>query len=97
MPVSTPALLPLLSSGHQTKTIDFGSAGVSASLSTSGRLVALFGTHPDHGQILAAPWAQFPADKYHDIQYVREYRALPYVSHDNPEAGFGMVVRSRRL
>jgi hypothetical protein len=86
-------LLP--SSSHQTKTIDFGSSGVSASLSTSGRFLSIFRSHPVHGQIVVAPWAQFPGDQYYDIPFVRQYRELPHIGHNDQSSGFALAVKEK--
>ncbi|RSH79489.1 uncharacterized protein EHS24_001541 [Apiotrichum porosum] len=81
--------LPLLP-GHQHKTLDFGSAGVTASLSQYGRFLSIFSADPIHGQVVVAPWEQFPEDKLYDQSYVRQYRALPVKAAVDHEAGFGM-------
>lgn len=90
----SPTALPLLDPDtHQTKTIDFGANGLAASLSIHGRFLTIAGPHPVHGQIIVAPWEQFPAEKHYDQPFVRGYRARPMDLHKDAEAGFGMTVK----
>ena len=79
-------------STHQTKPLDFGSDGCSCSLALNGKFLTIQTPHSQHGQMLAAPWQQFPPDKAHDQPYVRQYRALPIALHTLPSAGFGLSV-----
>lgn len=90
-----PPLALLDPKAHPTKTIDFGAAGVSCSLSTHGRLLTIAGYHPQHGQMIAEPWTQFPADKHHDQPFVRHYRARAMRAHQDPQAGFGLSIVPR--
>jgi hypothetical protein len=83
--------LPLLDPrSHPTKTIDFGRDGTSCSLTTYGRFISIAGYHPLHGQVLAEPWDQFPAEQHHDQVFVRKYRARGIEAHDQEDEGFGL-------
>jgi hypothetical protein len=47
--------------------------------------------HPEHGMVVACPFAQFDGDRFHDPQYVRHYRKrlLDYVR--SRSHGFGII------
>jgi hypothetical protein len=74
---------------HPRKTIDFGNDGTVASLSLRGGLVGFSTPHPERGQVLVVPWAQFPKDKFYDQPYVRAYRAKPLMYFEK-ETAFGL-------
>ena len=84
---------PLLSSPHETKTIDFGSSGRAASLSKAGRVLSLHVPHAARnvGMVNVVPYAQYPADRFYDSEHVRSYRALPLKLLDDRIAGFGFA------
>jgi uncharacterized protein len=48
--------------------------------------------HPEHGVILAAPYAQFDKSRYYEPTYVREYRTKMLQMVKNGDAGFGFRV-----
>jgi uncharacterized protein len=47
--------------------------------------------HPDHGIIVAAPFAQFCGSKFRDPLYVRSYRTLPIQYIQSAKNGFGLT------
>ncbi|CAG9987773.1 unnamed protein product [Clonostachys byssicola] len=75
------------------KTVDIGNNGVSASTDQFGRILQLSTYHPIHGIIVAAPYSQFDKTRYHDPQYVRQYRTKMLQMLANDEEGFGIVVQ----
>ncbi|CAH0019292.1 unnamed protein product [Clonostachys rhizophaga] len=79
------------------KTVDIGNNGVSASTDQFGRVLQLSTYHPIHGIIVAAPDSQFDKTRYHDPQYVRQYRTKMLQMLANDEEGFGIVVRDLNL
>lgn len=91
---TTSTSLPLLPSPHHPKTIDLGADGLCASIHPrSGLLINLISnTHPQHGQVLVAGWPQFPAERYWDQAYVREYRKRPVQAFEDGQGGWGWSV-----
>ncbi|CAH0046230.1 unnamed protein product [Clonostachys solani] len=79
------------------KTVDVGNNGVSASTDQYGRVLQLSTYHPIHGIIVAAPYSQFDKTRYHDPQYVRQYRTKMLQMLSNDEEGFGIVVQDLNL
>jgi hypothetical protein len=47
--------------------------------------------HPEHGIVLASPYAQFDGTRFWDAGYVREYRKLMLKSVAHGTPGFGLL------
>ncbi|VUC37148.1 unnamed protein product [Clonostachys rosea] len=75
------------------KTVDIGNNGASASTDQFGRVLQLSTYHPTHGIIVAAPYSQFDKTRYHDPQYVRQYRTKMLQMLADDEEGFGILVQ----
>ncbi|KAI1848844.1 hypothetical protein JX266_005272 [Neoarthrinium moseri] len=73
-----------------SKTIDIGNNGSSAALEPLGSILQLSTHHPDHGIVLASPYAQFDGSRFYDQRYVRSYRRHMLDSVRDGTPGFGL-------
>lgn len=78
--------------GNQQKPIDLGDHGFSASLLPNGRFVTLNAYHSKYGNMIVAPFEQFPHEKHYDTPFVRQYRARPLELMDEADGGFGLLL-----
>lgn len=65
-----------LDTGTGYKPLDFGEAGLTGSVDSNGRLIALNGYHPEHGYVTMTTATPFPEQGRHQPEFVRAYRTL---------------------